>query len=189
MNGETSVKIGCLAWGSLVWDPRNLIVDLPWKDDGPTLPVEYVRQSNGNNLTLVMIDTGALVTTLWTTMGVANLSEAVESIRFREGKNLNEKHIGRWPSEKAYPFSEVISAWAVAKKLDGVVWTALPPRFAKTDYRVPTAEEALSHLSGLSGEEAIKAEMYVRRTPLAIRTPFRTLFEKEFGWFPSQRAK
>ena len=179
------MRIGCLAWGSLVWSPCNLKVDLPWKDDGPILPVEYVRQSLAQHLTLVMTDKGAPVTTLWTKMNVANLSEGVESLRFREGKKLNEKHIGRWPSEKSYRYSDGISAWAIAKKLDGVVWTALPPKFANTDNRVPTAEEALRHLSGLGGDARATAETYVRRTPLAIKTPFRILFEKELGWLPS----
>jgi len=179
------MKIGCLAWGSLVWDPRTLKADLPWKDDGPILPVEYGRKSLAKHLTLVLTDKGAPVTTLWTTMGVASLAEGVESLRFREGERLSEKYIGRWPSGRSYPFSEVISAWAIAKKLDGVVWTALPPKFANTNNRLPTAEEALSHLSALSGDARDTAETYVRRTPLAIKTPFRVLFEKELGWLPS----
>jgi hypothetical protein len=108
----------------------------------------------------------------------------VESLRFREGERLNEKHIGRWPSETSYPFSEVISAWTIAKNLDAVVWTALPPKFANIDNRLPTANEALSYLSGLHGEALATAETYVRRTPLAIRTPFRALFETELGWLP-----
>jgi hypothetical protein len=185
MTETISTKIGCLAWGSLVWSPRTLKVDLPWKNDGPTLPVEYLRQSLAGHLTLVLADIGAPVTTLWTTMPVADLSEGVESLRFREGENLNEKHIGRWPAERIYPFAEKIGAWAAAKELDGVVWTALPPKFAGTDHRAPTAEEALSHLAGLSGKAATVAEEYVRCTPLAVRTPFRALFERELGWMPS----
>ena len=49
------MKIGCLAWGSLVWDPQARKVDLPGKEEGPTLPVEYVRQSLDKRLTLVLI--------------------------------------------------------------------------------------------------------------------------------------
>ena len=92
------MKIACLAWGSLEWDPRTLKVELPWKNDGPTLPVEYVRQSLAGHLTLVLINSGANVTTLWATMSVATLAEAVESLRFREGKGLDQQHIGRWHS-------------------------------------------------------------------------------------------
>jgi hypothetical protein len=161
-----------------------LKVNRPWQADGPTLPVEYLRQSLKGHLTLVLAKTGAPVSTLWTTMTVADLSEGVESLRFREGEKLNEKHIGRWPCETPYPFAEEISAWALAKELDAVVWTALPPKFRGIDHRAPTAEEALNHLASLSGEAAATAEEYVRRTPLAIRTPFRALFEKELGWTP-----
>lgn len=185
MSDKTLPKVGCLAWGSLEWDPRTLKVNLPWQHDGPTLPVEYLRQSLKGHLTLVLAEIGAPVITVWTTMTVANLSEGVESLRFREGEKLNEKHIGRWPCETPYPFSATISAWAKAKELDAVVWTALPPKFDGIDNRVPSAEEALNHLAGLSREAAATAEEYVRRTPLAVRTPFRALFEKERGWTPA----
>ena len=37
MTEKTLPKIGCLAWGSLEWDPRTLKVNLPWQHDGPTL--------------------------------------------------------------------------------------------------------------------------------------------------------
>ena len=185
MTEKTLPKIGCLAWGSLEWDPRTLKVNLPWQHDGPTLPVEYLRQSLKGHLTLVLAEIGAPVVTLWATMTVANLSEGVESLRFREGEKLNEKHIGRWPCDKRYPFAEKIGAWALAKELDAVVWTALPPKFGGIDHRTPTAEEALNHLASLSGEAAAAAEEYVRLTPLAVRTPFRVLFEKELGWLPA----
>jgi hypothetical protein len=184
MRLKPSIEIACLAWGSLVWDPRTLKANFPWKDDGPVLPVEYVRQSRAKHLTLVLTDKGAPVATLWTTLRVESLPDAVESLRFREGERLDEKHIGRWPSERGYPFSAAISTWAVEKNLDAVVWTALPPKFANVDSRIPTAKEALKCLSDLQGEALATAETYVRRTPHAIRTPFRALFETELGWFP-----
>jgi hypothetical protein len=176
------MKIACLAWGSLYWDPRELLVTPPWVSDGPTLPIEYVRQSSDNHLTLVVTKDGAPVPTLWALMPVANLAEAVESLRMREGRYMNESRVGRWPHTTAYPYSAEIGAWAQKKELDAVVWTALPPKFRGTDGLSPTLTEAIAHLSSLQGASKDIAEQYVRRTPAVVSTPFRTAFEKQFGW-------
>ena len=45
--------IVCLGWGSLIWRP----VDLPvgdWRDDGPEIKVEFVRESTDHRLTLML---------------------------------------------------------------------------------------------------------------------------------------
>lgn len=178
------MTIACLAWGSLEWDPRDLKIERPWMTDGPILPVEYLRQSLSKHLTLVLTGQGTPVTTLWAKMSVMNLADAVESLRLREGRNLNERNIGRWPSEHAFPFLETVKTWASTKSLSGVVWTALPPRFANTENRAPTAREAVAYLAALDRKSKAIAETYVRKTPAAVRTTYRALFEQHFGWMP-----
>ena len=40
-----SMKIACLGWGSVIWDPRALPIQREWFKDGPFAPVEFTRQS------------------------------------------------------------------------------------------------------------------------------------------------
>lgn len=174
------MTIACVGWGSLVWNPKSLPAQLPWQVDGPTLPVEYARQSKGGRLTLVLVETAALVTTLWAPLRVHSLSDAVEALRMRE--KTKSGWIGRWPSADPLPFVEEMGVWAEKKALSGVVWTALPPKFNGIDGRVPTAEEAVYYLAGLEGRASTDAEEYVRNTPRQIRTTYREYLEANLGW-------
>jgi hypothetical protein len=45
------MRIACVGWGSLVWDPRDLPVKGAWRPDGPRLPIEFARQSDNGRLT------------------------------------------------------------------------------------------------------------------------------------------
>ncbi len=172
--------IACLAWGSLEWNPGSLKVQRPWRADGPILPVEYVRQSAKNHLTLVITGSGTAVTTFWAPMTVCNLSEAIESLREREG--TKPKNIGRCPAQDRYPFSDVISEWAQRMDVEAVVWTALPPKFGGRDGVAPTMDQAVAHLYSLDAEAKTIAEEYVRRTPSSVRTTYRLQFETDLGW-------
>lgn len=180
------MTIACLAWGSLEWNPGDLKVQLPWRTDGPLLPVEYVRQSLKKHLTLVLTDLGTTVTTLWAPMTSDNLTGAIESLRAREG--TNSASIGRWPSATEYPFAQTVEKWAKSKGLEAVVWTALPPKFAGRDGVAPTVEEAIAHLSALDVEAKKVAEEYVRKTPATVRTAYRARFETDLGWVPITSA-
>jgi hypothetical protein len=174
------VTVACLAWGSLEWKPGSLKVQLPWRADGPILPVEYVRQSAKNHLTLVLTGSGTAVPTLWAPMTTNSVAGAVESLKVRE--RTKSENIGRWPIRDQYPFSDAISEWAQQKNVEAVVWTALPPKFGGRDGVAPTIDEAVAHLCSLDEEAKKIAEEYVRKTPSSVRTTYRLRFETEFGW-------
>ena len=78
------MKIACLGWGSLIWRPGNLLIQREWFNDGPLLPVEFVRKSDNGRLTLVITETAKPVRTLWALMTTYNLDEAKESLRKRQ---------------------------------------------------------------------------------------------------------
>lgn len=137
------MTIACIGWGSLVWDPRELPLKAGWKPDGPTLPVEFARQSDNGRITLVLTPGAEAVVTLWCELNVRTLADAVASLARREGisaKNAPTR-IGRWPAtavnDPAIP--DGLASWANGNGLDGVVWTALGPRFGNR-YITPSCD-------------------------------------------------
>ena len=173
--------IVCLGWGSLIWNPGTLSVDPPWRDDGPEIRVEYARVSKDERLTLVLGEGFQAAQSLWAPMKVADSREAVENLRVREG--TTKRYIGTWKLGNQSPRNiPGLASWAQAKRATCVIWTALPPKYHGENGCIPTVEEALEYLTNLRGKSRQTAEIYVRRTPPKIRTPFRQAFEETLGW-------
>lgn len=185
------MRIACLGWGSLVWDPRDLLIRRKWFSDGPLLPVEFCRKSSDGRITLVVVPEKPRVRTLWVLSSTEVLGDAIESLRAREGipeRNVSE-HIGRWicHREDNARVDPEIRDWADKMKLDAVLWTALPPKFDGDDGETPNAEQVLDYLQDLPYEKKRHAEEYVRRTPIQIDTEYRRLIEMRLGWLPIER--
>jgi hypothetical protein len=182
---DQGMVVACLGWGSLVWNPGGLNISSAWRTDGPTIPVEFARQSDNGRITLVVTGGAPEVPVLWATLAVDNIEKAKAELALREGissRNISAS-IGYWTRTAASrgPETEAISRWAATLGLDGVVWTALRPRFAK-EYRTPSQTEVVAYLASLIGEQRLKAEKYCRRAPAQIKTPYRTLIESRLGW-------
>lgn len=178
------MNIGCLGWGSLVWNPDGLPID-GWKRDGPSLPLEFARQSRNGRLTLVLLDEGERVPVLHGILRVPDPDVAILALSIRE--DCAKRRIGYWSASGApglFHHAETIASWAQNNKLDAVIWTALPPKFAGVDGRIPIAEEAISYLTALEGDGRLVAEEYIRKAPAQVRTPHRQLFEQRLGWHP-----
>jgi hypothetical protein len=112
------MRVACLGWGSLVWDPRELPLRSEWLSDGPTIRVEFVRQSGKENgrITLVILSTAAEVVSKWAEMDSDDLEEAGEMLRIREGRP-HRRHIGLWQKGQADPASVPgLSNWAVFRR-------------------------------------------------------------------------
>lgn len=176
--------IACLGWGSLVWDSRELPIQRCWFEDGPLVPVEFLRQSSDNRITLVLAAGVPLVRSLWAIMDTNDLAVAKEALRKREGTSKDyPEHIGHWTQGDAEPFPLSLGAWASAQGVTSVLWTALPPKFAGKN-QTPSEVEVINHLKSLRGAERDNAERYVRRAPIQIDTPIRRAIETELGWKP-----
>jgi hypothetical protein len=180
--------IVCLGWGSLIWSQKTLPVTGAWQPDGPDLQVELARESRDKPITLVICDGVPAVRTLWAVLDVETLEAAKQVLATREGVKLaNIKYsIGWWSPTAAseHPGAAAIGQWAAGRDIRGVVWTALKPKMGE-EYRTPTQEEVVQHLSGLQGTERDVAEEYIRLAPRQIMTPYRTAIEDALGWRPS----
>ena len=179
------MTIICLGWGSLVWNPGSLGLASGWSPDGPSLPIEFARQSDNGRITLVVTSGATQIRVLWAVMAAASIHEAIKDLAQRE--RIREKNaataIGFWSPTHSGIGSEsaAVGEWATARNLSGVVWTALRPRF-KGKYRTPLEGEVVDYLASLTGDARAEAETYCRRAPAQIRTPYRAAIEARLGW-------
>jgi hypothetical protein len=185
------MTIACLGWGSLIWNTGALPTAGTWQTDGPSVPVEFARQSDDGRMTLVIVDETRSVPVLWSGLASPDIASAKAALAAREGIGAQNIHrsIGFWTPRDRSSGVEVaaIGNWAARRELDGVVWTRLRARFSRS-FRTPTIDEVIEYLETLEGDKRQRAETYVRRAPLQIRTAYRVEIERRLGWTPIDNA-
>jgi hypothetical protein len=175
------MRIAVLAWGSLVWQPRNahgeVLVAGPWRCDGPGLPVEFARISADGRLTLILVpDYPHRSQVLWAPSAFDDVASARENLARRETRAPIDMIHG--VTNAGVPFGsppsgirEVISVWSSNRSFDAVIWTGLGP--GERWNRGFEANAAVEYVAGLSGEARRRAVEYIRRAPEQIDTPVR----------------
>jgi len=177
-------RIVVLAWGSLVWDPRDLdLEDGAWYEDGPRLPVEFSRVSSDRRLTLALTRGADPVQVLWAYMGTDAVGEAVWSLSQREGakpENVGFLDLdnGEYWCRTVDEHIPTIRDWAREKNQAGedigvVIWSDLKPNFEKKARKELSAENVLSFLEGLRPEIKVRAKEYIEKAPGQTQTPIR----------------
>jgi hypothetical protein len=182
------VKSVVLAWGSLVWDPRDLQTAAKFVANGPLLPIEFCRISADGRLTLAIDETfGAICTTYSAPSALESLEAARDNLCLREGM-ANARAIGfvelgsgrqsdvameRHPEAVA-----TIAAWAESNGYDAAIWTALASNFDEWGKGGEpfSVSAALQYLETLEGEDPAKfaqALAYIRKAPPEVETPVR----------------
>lgn len=177
--------VAVLGWGSLIWDPRELVLENPWAGDGPMIRVDYLRRSSRNRVTLVLHETAREVPSLWTSYAGDNWTRVRDMLVVREGVTGQPDAIQHWATGGGERTNIAgLPAWAGGNGADHVLWTGLPPRWDRIDGRLPTLEQVVVCLGGLRPDRHHAAEEYVRRTPVQIMTPIREAIQDRLGWTP-----
>lgn len=176
-----NMKIACIGWGSLIWNPGNLEIQNTWFKDGPFLPIEFARRSKDGRMTLIIDNSAAPVRTLWALMTTRTLSESVKSLKEREGTSTaNIHHV----SKTDIPTDQIrtaIKQWLVSKDLDAAIWTGLS--YKDVGIR-PTIEDVITQILSLDYVAGKAAEEYIRKAPKQIDTEYRRAIEQQLGWTP-----
>ena len=181
------MKITFLGWGSLIWDPRNLRITGSWQNDGPFLPIEFARISEGGRLTLVLYPDVTDVQTLWAYADETDLHKAIENLRDREGTSI--QRIGFTSiADKSGCCNAVpnvlprIRQWAEEKRIDAAIWTDLPANFKEKTGMDLNGSSVVEYLRSLKGNTLRDAQDYIQRAPEQIETKIRSKIREEFGW-------
>lgn len=186
------MTIAILGWGSLIWNPASLEIEKEnqenkWHIEGPVLPIEFSRISFDGRLTLVIDNNnGTHVQTLYSISKFKELDEAVLNLATREDSGINK--IGFYNRDSVdfnppnFPFQQNILDWINKKNIDAVIWTNLSPSFKDKTGKQFNKKNVIGYLNNLTMEVKAKAEEYIRRTPLQIKTKMRSEIENALGW-------
>jgi hypothetical protein len=192
MNSSDESKkkvIAILGWGSLLWEPGKDFeewIELPWATDGPEIKIEFSRISNKRSgaLTLVIDPKGTTTTVAWCSSKRSQVEDAIADLRCREGTtmaNIGCICLDKLPPEPKSPEKEII-AWAMKKKIDAVVWTALEGNFEKETGKPFTLAAAIAYIKALDPEGKARAAEYIWKAPDFVKTEVRFALQKE-PWF------
>ena len=87
------MKTAVLAWGSLLWDPRDLQTAAEFAANGPLLPIEFCRIAADGRLTLAIDETfGSVCKTYSAPCALDALDAAIENLR---AQGRNAEHASR----------------------------------------------------------------------------------------------
>lgn len=179
------MKIACLGWGSLIWKPGSLPVAGEWRQDGPLLPVEFSRISDGGELATAICLNAPQVPVYWAFLDAPTPHAATLALRERE-QIPDERVDGTGSLLITGDAVGALASWARERDIDALIWTALPPRLGRSEGRIPGAEEAVAYLDSLTGETRTHARRYIEQVPAQIDTPYRRVIQRYLGWGDSR---
>jgi hypothetical protein len=177
------LRISVLAWGSIIWDPRNLKVLDGFKPTGPRLPLEFCRISGDGRLTLAIDETVGTACTIYSGRSAfKNLDDAIENLREREnmpgpkgvGFTVLRAHKQSQTAIERHPTAvRTITEWLSASGFDAAIWTALATNFVERTKVHFSAAAAIRYLENLNKDSRDRALTYIRNAPPQIETPVR----------------
>ncbi len=182
------MRIAVIAWGSLIWNPGNLQITGPWRNNGPLLPVEFARISRDGRVTLVIFEGAQPQRTYWARSSFDNIQACRNNLAKREGTcpdyihglDVNGQLYGK-PSPIAV---KAVKTWLEAHthELDAAVWTGLPSNWEEKRGRPFSPEDVVQYLRDLDNERRQRAREYFQKAPQQIQTAVRQRIAQCFGW-------
>lgn len=191
------MRIAVLAWGSLVWDRRELAIAEAFKANGPRLPIEFCRVSGDGRLTLVINEAlGTPCPTYVAESACGDLDAALKNLWVREGsqdevlpKNVRTHgrvgfvevasgHSSGRAIDRHPKAVTAIKTWAQSNGFDAAIWTALASNFDEPDKAGEpfSVEAAIRYLERLDPARLGAAVSYTRSAPPEVQTPVRAAF-------------
>lgn len=165
----------------MIWTPEPLEVVGPWHEDGPYVPVEFCRVADCGEVATAISLNASPLPVYWAVVATGDLAKACQTLKERE-KIPEHRVDGIGSLIVGEDQRGSISEWAAAHALDAVVWTALPPRYAGIESRIPSQADVIAYLGSLTGESLQHARRYIQQVPRQFRTPYRKAIEEAFGW-------
>jgi hypothetical protein len=179
------MPIAVIGWGSLIWNPGSLRLASRWRQNGPLLPVEFARISDGDRLTLVIHQSSQPVQTLWAAAASSVLDEVREILRDREGTLASRIHSatasGVFSGEAPVHVMDSISQWLTLQgDVSACVWTGLSSNWTEKRANPYSADAAVQYLADLA--DSSRAKEYIRNAPAQIETAARSAIRTRLGW-------
>ena len=175
------MKIACLAWGSLIWNPAFNSNVKAWHEDGPYLPIEFCRAENDSGLTPVICMNALHSQVMWSALAIDSIEKASDALR--ECESISSTRFNGIGSMVANSLdSGSIGRWCIEKEVDAIVWIALPPKFDQVEGRIPSLDQALAYLNNITDEAREHTKKIIERAPNKISTPYRDAIANKFGW-------
>ena len=182
------VKTAVLAWGSLVWDPRELKTAAEFVANGPLLPIEFCRVSADGRLTLV--DRRNLRRSSArpiprrarskVSMRRSRTSESGKETDARSSRLCRTRLRQTERRRHATPSASCRDDRSLgdANGYDAAIWTALASNFGEPGkggepFSVTAAIRYLETLEGQDAAEFARALDYIRKAPPEVETPVR----------------
>jgi len=143
-----------IAWGSLLWNFKSLRIETEWTKSNIKFPLNFSRISDSGQgrLTLVIDKTGEMNNVYYARTAFTNLNTAIEKLKTRE--KTSNKNIGfiNIPSNTFRTsllddkkIQELVS-FAKKNKIDGLIWTEIPPNFNEVFGKPYSKESAIEYI-------------------------------------------
>ncbi len=143
-----------IAWGSILWNFKNLKIETEWTKSKIKFPLNFSRISdNGKGrLTLVIDKTGEMNNVYYAQTSFSNLNIAIQKLKIREktsNKNIGfiniASNIYRTSILDDNKIHELVN-FAKNNKIDGLIWTEIPSNFDEVFGKPYSKDNAIEYI-------------------------------------------